>query len=77
MSDSKATSPPDGPSGDDSRPAASGAGLPPSHDDTNGPGMTNGVPDAASSEEATGAPDSDRHRSETAGNPDRQDERGG
>ena len=47
----------DGPSG----PASRG------HDDTNGPGMTNGVPDNAEDAEATAAPESQRERSETAG----------
>lgn len=40
---------------------------PQSHAHTNGPGMTNGVPDAANDAQATGTPEGGRQDSETAG----------
>ena len=50
------------------KPGEATSGEPPgSNPHINGPGMTNGVPDGASEEAATGAPRSDRKETETAG----------
>ncbi len=46
--------------------AAPKGGPPASDPHTNGPGMTNGIPDGISDAAATAAPDSDRKGAETA-----------
>ncbi|WP_419729992.1 hypothetical protein [Lichenicola sp.] len=46
---------------------APGGPPPKGHEHMNGPGMTNGVPDGATEEDATGAPNSDRQQTETLG----------
>ena len=46
---------------------APGGPSPQGHEHMNGPGMTNGVPDAASQGDATGGPSSERQETETLG----------